>query len=118
GRALRVAAEDDYLGRGGAAALLGLAAWATGELEPAHQSYAAARASLRRAGHHADALGCTIALADIRIAQGRLREAMRTYEEALRLAAEHGGPVLRGTADMHVGISGLHRERNGPPAAL
>jgi LuxR family maltose regulon positive regulatory protein len=117
-RALDLTPEDDYLGRGGAAALLGLAAWATGDLEPAHQSYAAARASLRRAGHHADALGCTIALADIRIAQGRLREAMRTYEEALQLAAEQGGPVLRGTADMHVGISGLHRERNDLQAAM
>jgi LuxR family maltose regulon positive regulatory protein len=117
-RALDLTPEDDYLGRGGAAALLGLAAWATGDLEPAHQSYAAARASLRRAGHHADALGCTIALADIRIAQGRLREAMRTYEEALQLGAEQGGPVLRGTADMHVGISGLHRERNDLQAAM
>jgi LuxR family maltose regulon positive regulatory protein len=117
-RALDLTPEDDYLGRGGAAALLGLAAWATGDLEHAHQSYAAARASLRRAGHHADALGCTIALADIRIAQGRLREAMRTYEEALQLAAEQGGPVLRGTADMHVGISGLHRERNDLQAAM
>jgi LuxR family maltose regulon positive regulatory protein len=43
---------------------------------------------------------------------------MRTYEEALQLAAEQGGPVLRGTADMHVGISGLHRERNDLQAAM
>jgi hypothetical protein len=31
-------------------------------------------------------LGCAIVLADIRLAQGRLREAMRTYEQALTLA--------------------------------
>ncbi len=104
-RALDLAPEDDDLRRGSAAALLGLAWWAGGDLEPAHRSYAAGMASLRRAGHHADALGCTIALADIRIAQGRLREAMRTYEQALQLAAEQGAPVLRGTADMHVGMS-------------
>ena len=116
-RALELAPQDDHLGRGGAAALLGLAWWASGDLEPAHQSYAAGRASLRRVGHHADALGCTIALADIRIAQGRLREAMRTYEQALQLAAEQGTPVLRGTADMHVGLSQLHRERNDLHAA-
>ena len=48
--------------------------------------YAEGMASLQRAGHIADALGCAIALADIRIAQGRLREAMRTYERALQLA--------------------------------
>ena len=76
-------------------------------------------ASLLQAGYVADALGVAIALADIRIAQGRLREAMRTYEQALQLAAEHGGPVLRGTADMHVGMSELHRERNDltPPCS-
>jgi LuxR family maltose regulon positive regulatory protein len=117
-RALDLAPQDDHLGRGGAAALLGLAGWASGDLEPAHQSYAAGMASLRRAGHHADALGCTIALADIRIAQGRLREAVRTYEQALQLAAEQGAPVLRGTADMHVGLSQLHRERNDLDAAM
>jgi len=117
-RALELAPQDDHLGRGGAAALLGLAWWASGDLEPAHQSYAAGRASLRRVGHRADALGCTIALADIRIAQGRLREAMRTYEQALQLAAEQGTPVLRGTADMHVGLSQLHRERNDLHAAM
>src|SRR6266700_5302529 len=117
-RALDLAPDDDHLGRGSAAALLGLAGWASGDLESAHQSYAAGMARLRRAGHHADALGCTIALADIRIAQGRLREAMRTYEQALQLAAERGAPVLRGTADMHVGLSQLHRERNDLHAAM
>src|SRR5438128_3914888 len=117
-RALELAPEDDHLGRGSAAALLGLAGWARGDLEPAHQSYAAGMASLRRAGHHADALGCTIALADIRIAQGRLREAMRTHEQALQLAAEQGAPVLRGTADMHVGMSRIHCERNDLHAAM
>ncbi|HLZ21178.1 MAG TPA: LuxR C-terminal-related transcriptional regulator [Ktedonobacterales bacterium] len=117
-RALDLAPDDDHLGRGSAAALLGLAGWASGHLESAHQSYAAGAASLRRAGHHADALGCTVALADIRIAQGRLREAMRTHEQALQLAAEQGPPVLRGTADMHVGMSRIHCERNDLHAAM
>ena len=43
---------------------------------------------------------------------------MRTYEQALQRAAEQGGPVLRGTADMYVGLSELHRERNDLPAAI
>jgi len=117
-RALDLAPEDDHLGRGGAAALLGLAWWASGNLESAHQSYAAGRASLRRAGHHADALGCTLALTDIRVAQGRLRDAMRTHEQALQLAAEQGPPVLRGTADMHVGMSRILCERNDVHSAM
>ncbi len=116
-RALALVPEDDHLGRGSAAALLGLAAWASGDLESAHQSYAAAQASLRRAGNFSDALGCAITLADVRITQGRLHDAMRTYEQALELAAEHGAPALRGTADMHVGMSQVHRERNNLDAA-
>jgi LuxR family maltose regulon positive regulatory protein len=74
-------------------------------------------ASLQRAGHLSDVLGCTLVLADIRRAQGRLHEAMRTFERALQLATGQGGPVLRGTADMHVGMSELHRERGDLDAA-
>jgi LuxR family maltose regulon positive regulatory protein len=72
---------------------------------------------LRRAGHIADIFGCSIALADIRRTQGRLREAMRCYERALRLADDEGGPVVRGPADMYVGMSELHRERGDLTAA-
>jgi LuxR family maltose regulon positive regulatory protein len=117
-RALDLLPADDHLGRGAAAALLGLASWTSGDLESAHRMYAAGRASLQQAGHIADALGCTIALADIRIGQGRLQEAMRTYEQALELATEPGGPVLRGTADMLVGMSELYRERGDLSAAM
>src|SRR6185437_7770996 len=46
-----------------------------------------------------------IALADIRRTQSRLGEAMRTYEQALQRASQPGGSVLRGTADMYVGMS-------------
>ena len=74
-------------------------------------------ASVQRAGNISDAIGGAIALADIRIAQGRLHEAMRTYEQGLQLATEQGEPVLRGTADMYVGMSELHRERNDLHAA-
>jgi LuxR family maltose regulon positive regulatory protein len=116
-RALDLLSEDDHLGRGAAAALLGLASWTSGDLQAAHLSYAAAAASLQRAGHISDVLGCAITLADLRSAQGRLREAMRTYEQALRLAMEQGAPVLRGTADMYVGMSELYRERDDLEAA-
>jgi LuxR family maltose regulon positive regulatory protein len=42
---------------------------------------------------------------------------MRTYEQALQGAAEQGGPVLRGTADMYVGMSEVDRERDNLHAA-
>ena len=104
--------EDDQLGRGAAAGLLGLVAWASGDLEAAHRSYALSMANLQEAGHLSDVIGGAIVQADIQIAQGRLRDAMRTYERGLRLATGHGAAVQRGAADMHTGMSELFRERN------
>ncbi len=115
--ALDLAAEDDDLERGGAAALLGLAHWEIGELGPACELYAQALASLNRAGHLPDTLGCTIALADLETAQGRLSQACGAYERALQ-AADEAPRVPRGTADMHVGIASLLVERNQLAAAV
>ena len=116
-RALDLALEEDHLCRASAAGLLGLASWASGDLEAGHSAYAQCMAGLWRAGYVADTFGCAIALADIRLAQGRLGEAMRTYEQALQRVLEQAGPVLRGTADMYVGMSEVHRERDDLPAA-
>jgi len=116
-RALDLIPEDDHLWRGAAASLLGLASWTSGDLEAAHRSYAEGMARMQRAGHPSDALGCAIALADIRMAQGRLREALRTYEQALPLATAPGEPVLRGTADLYAGLSEIRREQNDLEAA-
>ncbi len=116
-RALDLSPADDHLGRASAAALMGLASWGSGDLEAGYSAYAECMAGLRRAGHIADTFGCAIALADIRRAQGRLGEAMRTYEQALQRASQPGGPVLRGTADMYVGMSEIYRERDDLRAA-
>jgi len=116
-RVLDLAPEDDHFQHGAAAALLGLASWTSGDLEAAHRSYAEGMAHLQKAGNISDAVGGAMTSADIRIAQGRLREAMSTYEHALRLAAEHGDPAMRGTADMYVGMAELHRERDDLQAA-
>ncbi len=111
-RVLDLVDDDDHLARGGAAGLLALASWASGELEAASGWYAAAMASLERAGHLSDVIGCGLALADIRLAQGRLGDALRIFERGLALATGQDGPVLRGAADMHVGISTIHCERD------
>ena len=64
-------------------------------------------------GNISDVLGCSITLGDLRITQGRLGDALRTFEDALRLAAAHevDGP-LRGTADMVVGLSQIAFEHD------
>jgi ATP/maltotriose-dependent transcriptional regulator MalT len=66
---------------------------------------------------HSDVLGCSIALADIRIAQGRLSDAVRIYDDALLLASDQAGGPPRGTADMHVGLGHILLERNDLNAA-
>jgi LuxR family transcriptional regulator, maltose regulon positive regulatory protein len=116
-RAIDRAAAGDHLTRAGASALRGLALWGGGDLEAAHRAYSVAAEGLRWAGYVADVLGCSITLADIWITQGRLGEALGTYERALRLASNQVGTVLRGTADMYVGMSQIACERNDLPAA-
>jgi len=116
-RVLDFLPEEDDLGRGAATALLGLASWTNGDLETAHRAFADGMARVQMAGNISDAISGTIALADIRIAQGRLHEAMRAYERALQLAMKQGEPTLRGTADLYVGMSELHREHNELDAA-
>jgi LuxR family maltose regulon positive regulatory protein len=112
-QAILLSAPDDNLTRASAAALSGLASWSTGDLESAYRGYAEGVEGLQRVGWLSDVLGCCVALADLRRAQGRLGDALRTCEWALELARpEPGSPPLRGTADMHVAISEVLRERD------
>ncbi len=111
-RVLDLAPVDNHLMIGGAASQLGLAAWANGDLETARQMTADGVAHVRLAGYISSAIGGSIVLADIQTAQGRLHAAMATYKRGLQWATEPGAPVLRGAADMHVGMSDLYREHN------
>jgi LuxR family maltose regulon positive regulatory protein len=101
--------------RGGAMALLGLALWSSGDLEAAHQTFAEGIALVHAGGYVNDS--STIMLADMRIGQGRLREALSAYERALQAATEQGTAAPRGTADLHVGISEIYIEQNDLDAA-
>lgn len=116
-RALDLLDHDDHYWRGAAAALEGLALWGSGDLDGAYEGYAKSIASFRHSGHIADVLGCTVTLADIRLTQGRLRDAMTSYETALQLALQQTPPVRRGIPDMRVGISTILYERGDLEAA-
>ena len=109
-RALELAADDEHLQRGAASALVGLAVWGSGDLAEAQARYVDAIDNLIAAGHLADVLGCSVALADMQIASGRLSDATRTYERGLRVTADN--PGLRGSVDMHVGLAEVFLERN------
>ncbi len=117
-RALDIAPDDEHLVRAAAAALVGLAAWARGDIDAACDGYTQSIAGLLLAGHNSDVLGCSITLADLRLAQGRLREAKHVFTEGLALGVSHSGPPLRGTADMHVGLSDVLYEMGDLDGAL
>jgi LuxR family maltose regulon positive regulatory protein len=115
-RALDLLPDDDHLWRGAAASLLGIAYWTSGDLEAAYRSFADGVSHQQMTGQVRFQIAGTYILADIRIAQGRLNEAVRTYEQSLQVATEQGEPVW-GTANLYVGLSELHRERGDLEAA-
>jgi LuxR family maltose regulon positive regulatory protein len=116
-RALDLLPEGDCFERGRPAVFLGLAYWSSGDLEAAHRSFADGVAIIRKAGNILWAINGTYILADIRVAQGRLHEAVSTYEQSLQLAMEQGEPVPQGTANLYLGLSELQREQGDLEAA-
>ena len=116
-RAWQLAGEQDHLERGAAAALLGLAHWSSGDVRSATGYYVESVECMARAGHVADLLGCTIAVADLELTQGRLRNAVEAFRRGLAAAQEQSVPP-RGTADMHTGVATLLLERNEVDAAV
>ena len=114
---LELAPPDDHVSRAAGSSMLGIAYWSQGSLDAARLAWTEGRNGLQRAGHIPDVLGVSLALADINRALGRLGEAIAVCESALRLATTDDGRALRGTADMHAGLSDLYRERNDFAAA-
>jgi LuxR family maltose regulon positive regulatory protein len=117
-RALELLPEDDHLRRGPAAALLGLAQWTVGDLDAAYRTLADAMAGFQKAGNLHFAMSVTSGLVDIRTTQGRLREAVKINTHSLQLALAQGEPLLRGTADLYLGLSELYREQGDLDTAM
>ncbi|MCB0213897.1 MAG: tetratricopeptide repeat protein, partial [Anaerolineae bacterium] len=110
-QALDLSPEDDLIRRGQAASLLALAHWAGGELEDAYRVLDEAMASFRAVGQLVFAISGTYGLADIRITQGRFREAVNLYEQTIQLVEEQNDVGIPGTADLYLGLGDLYRER-------
>jgi LuxR family transcriptional regulator, maltose regulon positive regulatory protein len=128
--AIAAAPAGDDLTLAAASALAGLGSWASGDLVAAHTSYLACANGLERDGYIADVLGCALAIADMELELGRLRDAERSLQDAFALAQRHrpetpgpggtpvgGAGVLRGTADMLVGLSRAAWHRDDLAAA-
>jgi LuxR family maltose regulon positive regulatory protein len=109
--ALARAQTSDYLGRGAASGLLGLASGASGDLAAGVEAFAESSANLRRAGNLTDALTTTLVIADMLIPLGRLRDARTAYEHALRESREQPDSA-QPAADLHAGFAMVLFESN------
>ena len=109
-RALDLLSPEDHILRGPPAALISMAYWAEGDLASAAQALSDAMSEFEMAGHLAFAISGAFPLADMRMTQGRLHEAMQVYKRSLRLIAD--GVHTRGASYLYVGLSGLEIERN------
>jgi LuxR family maltose regulon positive regulatory protein len=122
-RSLALIPQDDLSGRATGTALVSLAEWAAGDLEAAHASFTRALALMRMHGAHLDVIRGTFVLGDLRVAQGRLREAAAFYRSGLdaaekQIAAKQvDAAAAPETDELHLGLSELHREWNDLVAA-
>ena len=97
--------------------LLGMAYWASGDLEAADRVFADYTMKLRTAGNIPDAISTSVVLADIRLALGHLREAIRTLEQLLQFVMDQGEPIPLDAADLHRELSELYLEQGNLEAA-
>ena len=107
---LTIAAESDYHTRGMAGIFLGMAAWASGDLDTAQHALFDGIENLRLSGNIHFALSATFLIAEIKRIQGRLHEAKRVLESGLQQGAAQKGLILQGTANLYLGLSELYRE--------
>ena len=108
-RAMELALEDDHVVRAGAAGFSALPSGPAATSKPPMGMERVRAGSSRR--DLSDALGATQALGDICIVQGRLQDALGTYQQSLELVPEQNRSLVRGTAEMHVGMSEVFLER-------
>jgi LuxR family maltose regulon positive regulatory protein len=116
-RVLELAPEADHLRRGQASMLLGITYWASGDLEAADRVFAEYTMKLRTAGNIPDAISTSVVLADIRLALGRLHEAINTLEQLLQFVLDQGEPIPLDAADLHRELSKLHLEQGNLEAS-
>jgi len=104
-RALDLLPQEDHHRYGTPTILLGLASWASGDLDLGYKSIENAMEIFKMAGIMLFTVAGNFLLGDIRMTQGRLREAANIYEQSLLFAKEQGESLLKGTVDLNLGMS-------------
>jgi LuxR family maltose regulon positive regulatory protein len=107
--------DDAYL-RAQAAITLEFTHWANGDLIAALRALDDWTEAMRQLGNVVFMVATAFAVADIQTEQGRLREAVRTYEQAVQAADEAGPEAQSITAHHHLGLGLLYHEMGNAKA--
>jgi LuxR family maltose regulon positive regulatory protein len=116
-QALALDSEGNSIHHTQAISLLGMAEYASGNLRAAEQEFLKFQAIMWHANDIANAIGITFILANIKLVQGRLREAVSAYRQSLQLAASRGAPSFLGASDLYRGLGELLVEQGDLEAA-
>lgn len=110
-RALELSPEDDYLKRGAASGMLALSYWSRGELDLAYDTFVECRNNLKKAGNYLFVSAVAIALGEVRMAQGQLKNAWDVLDQSLKYVKEQDIAIPAITSDMYVGMATVRSEQ-------
>jgi LuxR family maltose regulon positive regulatory protein len=110
--------EGEWMLDSAAGWYLVIAAWLDGRLAEAERVFASSIAGCRAAGEPSQAAWGYHHLGQVQRARGRLGAALGTYQAAMAMAAEPGGPALLAAAPARVGIAEVAYQRGELDAAL
>ena len=110
--ALALVTDDETIHRTQATALLGMAEYAEGNLPAAEEQFLKFQAMMWQANDIGNAISITYILSNIKLAQGRIHEAVSAYQQSLKLAESRGTPYFLGVSDLYRGLSELLCEQS------
>jgi LuxR family maltose regulon positive regulatory protein len=112
-----LSAETEPLLHAQATVLAGVSHWASGALEVAYSAFAAWIEHTRETGNLAFALASGFYLAEIRLAQGQLREAARLHRQFLTLVPADHEALRMAAPHLHLGLAVIAHEQGDAQAA-
>ena len=115
--ALELSPEEDSYSHAMAAVTLGMAYLSRGDLDRAQRALSVWMNYCQRAGNIIFAVATGGYLADIIVAQGRLREAEKTYKQSIQFASMHD-QVRHVTANLYLGLGLLYHEQGDQQSAV
>jgi LuxR family maltose regulon positive regulatory protein len=115
--ALELSPEEDSYSHAMATTTLGMAHWSRGDLDGAQRALSVWMNYCQKVGNNIFAVATGGYLAGIIVAQGRLREAERTYKQSIQLASTHDQSVRHVAANLYLGLGLLCHEQGDQQSA-